>query len=83
MQKSRQTPRPRARAFGYGLFVAMFFVPAVAMLVYLAGAIASAGVDARTASAARAGETQARADETRLQASQAWERAALYVCPLH
>ena len=66
---------------GYTLFVAMFLVPALAMLIYMTAAVASANIESRTM-AIEAGLSQGDSNATAHEAA-AWESAALYICPLH
>lgn len=72
---------------GYAFFVAIFLVPAIATLIYMVAAIASANIESRTLQMSASlyqNETNGIATQANLPVNEiAWERAAIYICPLH
>ena len=72
---------------GYALFVAIFLVPAIATIIYIVAAIASANIESRTLQTSASlyqNETNGITAQANLPISgSAWERAAIYICPLH
>ena len=72
---------------GYAFFVAIFLVPAIAMIIYIVAAIASANIESRTLQTSASlyqNETNGiTAQATSPVNGKAWERAAIYICPLH
>jgi len=72
---------------GYALFVAIFLVPAIATIIYIVAAIASANIESRTLQTSASlyqNETNGITAQANLSVNgRAWEMAAIYICPLH